>query len=375
MRRSLKFIKISVISILVIWFYSQLFSALSYAQTASQANSKTGQPLIHTSQLLNGAILAIISATLGFLANIFLEGIKRKNQSIKQITYTIDIKEGIVGKIEKDIKNKVSISYNGKTVKNLYYVIFDVENTGNSQITNHQIRFEFPKGSEIIDTFVVNQQQEMDLQIDSSLGENQKIYKIGTLATRQNKKSQFDSIVGQLNPQNKETNLQKEEPKLSNVGFRFIVKTNDDLKSNDGSPILKYYQKNNNNEEVNFIERGAKKVSDEIGHIQEFLKFSFIVFIILPLLKNLIQDNIFILEDFRLIISLLISLIIIVVSVIFILPRISKFLEAVVNILSSSSRKYPDIQAEKIAFLALEGANVNVEKFTMAAEENTNRIS
>ncbi|MEH2462350.1 hypothetical protein [Nostoc sp.] len=78
MRRSIKFLKILAISILIIWFYSQLFSTLSYAQTASQASSKTSDSLLQTSQLLNGVILAIISASLGFLANIFLEGIKKK---------------------------------------------------------------------------------------------------------------------------------------------------------------------------------------------------------------------------------------------------------------------------------------------------------
>ena len=166
MRRTIKFLKIFLISIIFIWFYSQLFSALSYAETASQASSsKTGQPLLQTSQLLNGAILAIVSATLGFLANIFLEGIKRKNQPTKQISYTQDIKRGIVGSIEKDIENKVIISYDGKPVKNLFYVVFDIENTGDSQILNQEIRFEFTKGSEIIDTFVVKNQPEINADI------------------------------------------------------------------------------------------------------------------------------------------------------------------------------------------------------------------
>ncbi|MEH2462351.1 hypothetical protein [Nostoc sp.] len=227
----------------------------------------------------------------------------------------------------------------------MFYVVFDIENTGNSQIKNQEIRFEFTEGSEIIDTFVVNEQREMEVDkniISPDLGKNQKIYKIGR--------------------------LKPVETESQPLGFRFIVKTYD-------NEIIKLKHYPTNDEDVKFIGIEAKKVSDEIGHIQDILKLSFIVFVILPLLKNIILDNIFILKEFRVIISLLISLITLVVSISFILPRISKFSEAIVNLLPGSLQKHPDIQADKIAFLALEGANVNVEKFTMTAGENTNQIS
>jgi len=321
---------------------AQSLPALSQSQFVSQANNTTSPSSPESNQLWSGIIIAIVAAILGFLASVAVESIKKRSEPRKQISYSQDIKTGIVGSIEKDIENKVSILYGGKPAKNKFYVLFDMENTGNLQVRNQEIRFEFLEGSEVLDVFFEPQKIPAEMDFEEvklpNLCENEKKYKIGT-----------------MKPQEK-------------FGFRFILQT-----SENKIVTLKYYTKSD--EDVSFIAREAKKVSDDIDQIKAFSSLLLIFFVLLPLLQNLWSRNIFIYPLLRELGELVVSLIALVCFVFILLPRFGGFIEAVVNLLSGSSQKQPGIQAEKVAIIAYEGSNVVVDKFLMAGENSPSQDS
>ena len=219
----------------------------------------------------------------------------------------------------------------------MFYVLFDIENTGNKQVRNQEIRFEFIEASEILDAFVEPQKIPLEMDFEAillpNLSKNEKKYKIGT-----------------IKPQEK-------------LGFRFIVQT-----SEDKIATLRHYTKSD--EDVSFIATEAKKAADDIDQVKIFLSSLFTFFVLLPLLQNLLSKNIFIFPVFRDLGELVVSLTALIGFVFIIFPRFGGFIEAVVNLLSGSSQKRPDIQAEKVAFIALEGSKVVVDKFTMANENS-----
>jgi hypothetical protein len=334
MCRNIKFVIFFTAGIFI--SFVENLSVLSQSQIVSQTNSTTSQSSSEPNALWSGLTIAIVSAILGFLASVAVESIKKRSEPRKQISYTKDIKSGIVGSIEEDIESKVSILYDGKPAKNMFCVLFDIENTGNRQVKNQEIRFEFIESIEILDSFFEPQKipPEMDFEEIkiSNLSENEKKYRIGT-----------------IKPQEK-------------LGFRFIVQT-----SENKIATLKHYTKSD--EDVSFIAREAKKVADDIDQVKAFLSLLLTFFVLLPLLQNLWSRNMFIYHAFRELGGLVISLIALVGFVFLILPRFGRFIEAVVNLLSGSSR--PDIQAERVAFIALEGSNVIVDKVTMADDGST----
>jgi len=183
MCRNIKFVIFFTVGIFI--SFVETLSVLSQSQIVSQTNSTTSQSSSEPNALWSGLTIAIVSAILGFLASVAVESIKKRSEPRKQISYTKDIKSGIVGSIEKDIESKVSILYDGKPAKNMFYVLFDIENTGNRQVKNQEIRFEFIESIEILDSFFEPQKipPEMDFEEIkiSNLSENEKKYRIGTI--------------------------------------------------------------------------------------------------------------------------------------------------------------------------------------------------
>lgn len=96
-----------------------------------------------------GAVLTLIVTIISNYAN---ERHKLKHRVRKQLSYDISTKKDLV-EIEKDIRDKVKVLYNGELINNLYYVSCDIENSGNAVIKNQYIRFEFPTETKIIDPF------------------------------------------------------------------------------------------------------------------------------------------------------------------------------------------------------------------------------
>jgi len=310
----------------------QLLLLPSKAQLISQASSSIKPSPSASKELLNGVILAVVSGIIGFLANFVIERVKKKSEPRKQISYSQEVKSGIVGEIEKDIEDKIGILYNGRPAKNMVYALFDIENTGNKQVKNQEIRFEFTDDSEILDVFYYPQKIEPEMELkeltESNLGKHQKRFRIGVIKPKEK------------------------------LGFRFIVQG-----SKKESPELKYHHKND--EDVNFIKIEDKKVADDIEQVRFFLMNCFIAFLGLPLMKEIFQLS-FLSELF----SVPLSLGSLVVFVVLIIPNLESFIKSVVNLMS---KKQSDIQSEKIG-MVVTGGSVNVESFSVNSSTNTKEI-
>jgi len=266
-------------------------------------------------------------ASLVFL-KIFIERLKKKSEPRNQISYSKQSKSGIVGEIEKDIEGNIGILYNGRPAKNMFYALFDIENTGNKQVKNQEIRFEFPDDSEILDVFYEPQKIEPEMELkelpESNLGKHQKRFRIGVIKPKEK------------------------------LGFRFIVQG-----SNKEPLDFKYHPKND--EDVDFLKVEDKKVADDIEQVRIFLMNCFIAFVGLPLMKEIFPFSP---------LAELFSLISLVVFALLIIPNLESFIKSVVNLMS---KKQSDIQSEKIGRVVT-GGSVNVESFSVNSSTNKNEI-
>lgn len=308
-------------------FSSQLLLLPSNAQLISQASS-TNQSPPASNELLNGVIIAVVSGIIGFLASFAIERLKEKNAPKKQISYSKVIKSGIVGNIEKDIEGKIGILYKGKLAQNMFYALFDIENTGNQQVKNQEIRFEFANNSEILDVFHCPQKIEPEMELkelsESSLRKHEKKFRIGVLKPKEK------------------------------LGFRFIVQG-----SQNESLDFKYHTKNDD-DDVSFIKVEDKRVADDIDQIKSFLLNWLVAFVLFPLMKGAFPYFL------REIISPLLSLGSLAIFGFLILPRLESFIKSVVNL---ATKKQSDIQSEKIGLVVM-GGSVNVENVAVSSDKN-----
>lgn len=326
MNRLFKFVFIFFASAIISCFSSQLLLFPANAQLVSQVSSSRNSPSPASNELLNGVILAVVSGIVGFLANFAIERLKEKNQPKKQISYSKIIKSGIVGNIEKDIEDKIRILYNGRPTQNIFYVFFDIENTGNQQVKNQEIRFEFTNKSEILDVFHEPQRIEPEMELNElpepSLGKHEKKFMIGTLKPKEK------------------------------LGFRFIVQG-----SQNEPLVLEHHTKND--DDVNFIKVEDKRTVDDIEQIRSFLWNWLVAFVLFPLMQKVFP---YFLSE---LISPLLSLGSLVIFSFFILPNLDSFIKSVVNLVK---KKQSDIQkSEKVGLLVM-GGSVNVENFSVSSD-------
>lgn len=328
MNKVFRFSIIFALAALTSCLSSQLLVLSSNAQVVSQASNSMKQPPVASNELLNGVIVAVVSGIIGFLASFVIERIKKKNEPRKQISYSKVVKSGIVGKIEKDIEGKIGVLYNGKPAQNMFYALFDIENTGNQQVKNQEIRFEFTDDSEILDVFHSPQKIEPEMELkellDSNLGNHQKKFRIGVIKPKQK------------------------------LGFRFIVQG-----PKNESLDFKYHPKND--DDVSFIKIEDKKVADDVEQVRSFLINCLIAFVVFPLMKENAQFFLFPELSFS-----LLSLGSLIVFGLLIIPNLENFIKSVVNL---ASKKQSDIQSEKIGMLVM-GGSVNVENLSISPDKN-----
>ncbi len=326
MSKVFKFLFFSVAA-LTSCFSSQLLLSPSNAQLISQVSSSTNQSSPASNELLNGVIVAVVSGIIGFLASFAIERLKKRNEPRKQISHSKVIKSGIIGNIEKDIEGKIGILYNGKPAQNMFYALFDIENTGNQQVKNQEIRFEFANDSEILDVFHCPQKIEPEMELgellESSLSKHEKKFKIGVIKPKEK------------------------------LGFRFIIQG-----SQNESLDFKYHAKND--DDVNFIKIEDKRVADDIEQIRSFSLNCLVAFVLFPLIKGVFP---YFLNG---LISPLLSLGSLAIFGFLILPRLEGFVKSFVNLVT---KKQSDIQSEKIGFVVM-GGSVNVENFAISSDKN-----
>lgn len=130
--------------------------------------------------------LAVLGATLSFIVSFTLNQIKQRNER-NQLSYDLEVNNGLVF-IEKTVRDKVSVLYNGKQVENLFHVKCVTKNTGGKLVKNEFVRFEFSEGSDIIDFYhQPKSEKEMGVEQvqDSSLASHERRFKIGHLEKKQ----------------------------------------------------------------------------------------------------------------------------------------------------------------------------------------------
>lgn len=320
-----KIFKLSLISLAVCLGSQFLSLDSSNAQLVSQTGASAGQSAPTSNELLNGIIIAVVSGIIGFLASLFIERIKKKSEPRKQISYSKILKSGIIGNIEKDIESKIGILYNGKPAQNMFYALFDIENTGNQQIKNQEIRFEFSDNSEILDIFFCPKKIEPEIDLkevtQANLGKHEKKYKIGAMKPKEK------------------------------LGFRFIIQG-----SKDQSLDFNYHAKND--DDVSFIKVEDRKSLDEIEQVKSFLVNCLIASVLFPLMKEIFPF----LEPLFSIGSL-------AVFGLLILPRLEGFIKSTVNLISTAFKEKSDMQSQRIEIMG-SGHSINVGNFTTSSSQN-----
>jgi hypothetical protein len=304
-------------SFLVIFFISTMLivSTQSLAQVPTPTASSNNTFFDKT--LLQNFAVAIVSAILAFLSGYALSGLSRKQGSGKRISYNLSLEKGLVT-VEKNVKDKVKVLYEGQEVDNLYHVKCDIENTGTTVVKSQYIRFEFPKGTDILD-FSFDPVPEPEMKIE-------KISEAGLSP------QEIKCRIGQIEREQR-------------IGFRFTVTNSLDVE-------LKLHPFNDSGD-VEFSPRAVTKLANEQELITKFLTL-YLMNILIPGIFNIIPNPL----------SDLIGGLVRLVLLIYLYPLIVPFSQAVAKIISkwsseNANKPIPTIlQIEKVEA----GGTVNVNQ-------------
>jgi hypothetical protein len=275
---------------LVIFFLSTLLivSTQSLAQTPTPTASSNNTFFDKT--FLQNVAVAIVSAILAFLSGYALSGLSRRQGSGKRLSYNLSLEKGLVT-VEKNIKNKVKVLYEGQEVENLYHIKCDIENTGNTVVKSQYIRFEFPKGTDILD-FSFDPVPEPEMKIE-------KISEAGLSS------HEIKCRIGQIEREQR-------------IGFRFTVTSSLDVE-------LKLHPFNDSGD-VEFSPRAVSKLANEQELITKFLTI-YLMNILIPEIFDIISIPL----------SDLIGGLVRLVLLIYLYPLIVPFSQAVAKIISKWS--------------------------------------
>jgi len=213
--------------------------------SAADTNATSIADFVRDPDFWKQATVAAVGALLAFLFAFILSQISERRKPRKQILYDIDTKKGLI-KIEKNVENKVKVFYEGKEIEDLHHVACDIKNTGKKVIKDEFIRFEFPKGTNIID-FYFDPEPQRELSVselkESELEKYEMRFKIGHIEYGQQ------------------------------IGFRFITSGN----SNANLNLHSF----NEEGDVEFIPGSISKLADERIQITKFVQL-YLLFLIIP---------------------------------------------------------------------------------------------
>jgi len=237
------------IRFVILFLFSVIFfviaSSVAYAQVPNSSSNESN--IFFDKSFLQNVAVALLSAVLAFLSGYALAGIGKKTRSGKKLSYSINIESGLVN-VEKNIKDKVKVTYEREEIVNLSNVKFELLNSGESVVKLQDIRFEFPETTRILDFYFDPQPQpEMKVEkiYDPSIKEFEKKCRIG--------------------------HIEKDQQ----LGVRFIV-TGDSEVSLIPHPF-------NENGDVEFISRSTAKTLSEKEQISRFLSLFVMYFLIPPI--------------------------------------------------------------------------------------------
>ncbi|WP_414568991.1 hypothetical protein [Nostoc sp. CCY 9925] len=239
-KKQIQFTILFLLSAIIICSISQI----TYAQTASSSTTPANAFL--DKPFLQNVAIAVLSAILAFLSGYALASISKKSGSGKKLSYNLNIETGLVN-VEKNVKQRVKVLYEGQEVVNLSNIKVDIENTGNSVIKLEEIRFEFLQGTQILD-FYFEPEPEFEMKVekitDSSIREFERKCRIGHIERGQK------------------------------LGVRFVV-------TNDSEIQIKLHSYNENGD-VEFASKTTTKTLSEREQVAKFLSLLVMYFIIPP---------------------------------------------------------------------------------------------
>ncbi len=240
-KRKLQFTIIFLFSAII--FY--LISSMTFAQTAPIQPGQTNT-FIDKAFLQNVAV-TVLSAVLAFLGGYALAGISKRSGSGKRLSYNLDIETGVIN-VEKNVKERVKVLYDGKEIANLSNIKIDIENTGNSVIKSEEIRFEFLQGTQILD-FYFEPAPEPEMNAE----------KIANVGVREFERK---CRIGHIEREQK-------------LGVRFVV-------TSDSNIQLKLHPYNEHGD-VELVSRSVTKKLNEREQVARFLSLLIMYFIIPPI--------------------------------------------------------------------------------------------
>jgi len=160
-----------------------LLLIISLQSSASVLLAQGGTGYHTLSDFDQKAIIAVVAGVLGFLGNYFVDAIKKRREPRKELSFELQVTDPLID-VSSQVADKVNVQYGPTVVKNLYYVVFNVENTGNRVVKEEFVRFQFDEKSQILEPFFdPKPDQELDVAEVESEGSamNEKRYRIGHL--------------------------------------------------------------------------------------------------------------------------------------------------------------------------------------------------
>jgi hypothetical protein len=189
-------------------------------------------------------MIAVVSAIMSLIVGYILLYLKERREPTKRISYNAEFRKGMLG-IEEQIAKDVKFMYKGTPVDKISYVKCDVANTGSSVIRNEHLRFEYPKGMEIL-----------DYEIEPTPPKEAGLALTGGVVDSPNERS---FTITQFNRQ-------------QILGFNFVLK-------GEATGGLKLFGKNED-EDVDIVARETSSFDDETKILERFIFIILLTFFV-----------------------------------------------------------------------------------------------
>jgi hypothetical protein len=213
-----------------------------------------------TNSLMAKILLALVAGVIGFVSAAILDRRKARRDPRKQLSWDASEDRGI-GSVRPGVSEKVKILYDGTEVNDLFLVRCNVTNTGNRVVKAQRLRFEFPRGCQILDCYPdPAPPKEYGLaELDQGDQTTERLYSIGQLEVNQR------------------------------VGLAFVV---------TGQTISGWAIHPHNNEgDVAFTRRDVARTLEDQAHVSAFLKYLFFLVLLPPIVSG--AFGAFSFSDFR----------------------------------------------------------------------------
>ncbi len=158
-------------------------------------------------------VVAVISVFLTIVGTYLLDALKRRREPKKQLSFDQST-EGIISGLDRDLRRKLSVAYNGKTLDELFSSRVRIENCGNSVVQSQRVRFTWPPDATVLDASFIPEIPEYGVAVAEDPKPFELVYKLGQLEKEQY--LEFTFLVS--SPQKPELGIFGSNP-AGDVGF------------------------------------------------------------------------------------------------------------------------------------------------------------